>query len=113
MSLGGGRPAGGRRLISWRSDIMQRGMKVSPFAMKGLLSIAVAVGGYLAGYLFLRATSVQRWERDGRDYVIFPKDPLLIYYFYRPLALVDGAVTGMRFHIGPHEEADPAMEEGR
>ena len=40
--------------------------------------------------------------KDGHDYVIFPANPIFLYYFYRPAALVDGALTGMRFHIGPH-----------
>jgi hypothetical protein len=26
----------------------------------------------------------------------------LLYYLWRPLTYVDGAMTGMRFHIGPH-----------
>jgi len=34
--------------------------------------------------------------------VIFPDDRIYLYYFYRPLTRVDGAITGMRFHIGEH-----------
>lgn len=69
-----------------------------------VLSLLIAAVGYLATYLYLRSTSIQRWEKDDRDYVIFPQQPVIIYYFYRPLSLVDAAFTGMRFHIGPHEE---------
>ena len=42
-------------------------------------------------------------ERDRQVYVMFPEGPgRLLYYLWRPLTYVDGAATGMRFHIGPH-----------
>lgn len=70
---------------------------------RAALLLILALAAYLLGYFYIRATSVQTWEKDGRNYVIFPKEPLFIYYVYRPLSLVDGRVTGMGFHIGPHE----------
>lgn len=70
------------------------------FAFSLLLSLIA----YTTSYVYLRGQYIERWKKDGRDYVIFPKSPIFIYYFYRPAALVDGALTGMRFHIGPHEE---------
>lgn len=42
------------------------------------------------------------WANDGQTYVIFPEDVPALYYAYRPLSYLDGAFTGMRFHIGPH-----------
>ena len=56
---------------------------------------------YLGSYLLFRATHIERWERDDRDYVIFPQSPA-VYYLYRPLTYLDARWTGMRFHIGPH-----------
>lgn len=79
-------------------------MRISSMGKRALLSLSVAAAGYLATYLYLRSTSIQRWEKDGRDYVIFPRQPVIVYYFYRPLSLADAALTGMRFHIGPHED---------
>ena len=56
---------------------------------------------YIGSYAWFRSSHVERRDRDGRDYVIFPQQPAL-YYLYRPLTYFDARVTGMRFHIGPH-----------
>ncbi len=58
---------------------------------------------YLASYIALRVTRTERWERDGHEYVIVPASAVWLYYLYRPLSYIDGAATGMRFHIGPHQ----------
>lgn len=42
------------------------------------------------------------WERDGRAYVIFPAGAPAVYYLYRPLSYLDGALTGTGSHLGPH-----------
>lgn len=57
---------------------------------------------YLLSYVSFRYTHIEMWKRDRHKYVIFPQDKIYIYYFYRPLTYVDGLLTGMRFHIGPH-----------
>jgi hypothetical protein len=57
---------------------------------------------YAASYLLFRQTHVEVWEQDRRAYVIFAADARLLYYLWRPLTYLDGALTGMRFHIGPH-----------
>lgn len=58
---------------------------------------------YLAGYAVLRTTNAEVWDKDGETYVLFPKNPTAVYYAYRPLTYLDAALTGMRFHIGPHQ----------
>jgi hypothetical protein len=62
-----------------------------------ILLLAVS---YPVSYLFVRLSYSEVWEADNRTYVLFPNSA--VYYLYRPIAYVDGAVTGMRFHIGPH-----------
>jgi len=57
---------------------------------------------YLFGYLVLRTNNAEVWDKDGQAYVIFPESSKALYYAFRPLTYVDGALTGMRFHIGPH-----------
>jgi hypothetical protein len=58
---------------------------------------------YVGGYLVFRQSHAELWERDQQVYVMFPDGPgRLLYYLWRPLTYVDGATTGMRFHIGPH-----------
>jgi hypothetical protein len=70
--------------------------------VKRLFLILVAlVIVYIGSYGWFRSSHVERWDRDGRDYVIFPQQPAL-YYLYRPLTYFDAQLTGMRFHIGPH-----------
>ena len=56
---------------------------------------------YGLGYILIRQTRQEIWERDGKIYVIFPEDKIL-YYLYRPLSLIDEKVTEMNFHIGQH-----------
>jgi hypothetical protein len=67
---------------------------------KVTLAIAVLIVLYVAGYLAVRQTYSEVWERDGKVYVLFPSSG--IYYLFRPVTYLDAALTGMRFHIGPH-----------
>jgi hypothetical protein len=70
--------------------------------MKRFFVTVVIVGAvYIATYIWLRTSRVERWNRDGHNYVMFPQSRL-VYYVYRPLTYVDAHLTGMRFHIGPH-----------
>ena len=68
----------------------------------GLLFLFLA---YLVSYMAFRATHTEVWKKNevSITYVIFPKDKPYLYFFYRPVTYVDGAITGMRFHLGPHE----------
>ena len=66
-----------------------------------ILDAVALVIVYIGSYAWFRSSHVQRWDRDGRDYVIFPQQPAL-YYLYRPLTYFDARLTGMRFHMGPH-----------
>jgi hypothetical protein len=70
-----------------------------------LVLIALWAGSYVA----FRSSHVEVWQRDGRSYLIIPSHARWLYYIYRPLMYVDGALTGMRFHIGPHSEATGAI----
>jgi hypothetical protein len=72
--------------------------------MKRLFVAAlVVITMYVGTYIWLRASHVERWDRDGRDYVILPQSTV-VYYLYRPLTYIDAHLIGMRFHIGPHRE---------
>ncbi len=68
--------------------------------------VTIIVVIYLLGYLALRTMLSEVWEKDGRTYVIFPKEPPQLYYLYRPLSIIDEKLTGMGTHIGPHAEND-------
>lgn len=71
---------------------------------KKLLILALWVGVlYCVSYALVRVGNTEVWEKDGRPYVIFPKEQIALYYLFRPIAYVDGALTGIRFHIGPHQ----------
>lgn len=67
-----------------------------------VIVFVVVVLIYLGSYVGFRQMHIENWEQDKQDYVIFPAGGQALYYFYRPLTYVDSAVTGMRFHIGPH-----------
>ena len=61
---------------------------------------------YALSYLGFRLLSTEVWEKDGHSYVIFPEKPLALYYLFRPMTYLDGSLTNMRFHIGPHRTSD-------
>ncbi len=67
------------------------------------VAILAVIMLYFGTYTWLRASHVERWNRDGHDYVILPQSTV-VYYIYRPLTYIDTYLTGMRFHIGPHRE---------
>jgi hypothetical protein len=67
-------------------------------------AVALVLVLYVGAYVWFRQTSTEIWERDKQAYVIFPAGygGGALYYLWRPLSYVDGSLTGMRFHIGPH-----------
>ena len=69
--------------------------------MSRTMLLTALFAAYIAGYILFRQTHVEVWERDSQAYVIFPGSAL--YYLWRPLTYIDGALTGMQFHIGPHQ----------
>lgn len=70
---------------------------------RGRVILLVLGAMYLLGYAWLRATSTEVWDRDGRPYVIFPAGAAApLYLLYRPLSYLDQALTGTGAHIGPH-----------
>ena len=71
---------------------------------KILLVFIIIVVLYLVSYALFRQTHIQVWNKNGEPYVVFPKGNTAVYYFFRPLSYIDGAVTGMDFHIGLHEQ---------
>jgi hypothetical protein len=68
---------------------------------KILPAIVVLFTIYFLGYILIRQTHQEVWERDGITYVIFPEDKVF-YYLFRPLSFNDEKITGIRFHIGQH-----------
>jgi hypothetical protein len=65
-----------------------------------LLLLVIYAGSYTA----FRQTNQEVWTRDKQTYVIFPSGAIgqAFYYVWRPLSYLDGALTGIRFHVGPH-----------
>ena len=68
-----------------------------------LLAIFVLAIVYCGSYVWFRQTHVEMWSKNNRPYVIFPKENLALYYLFRPVSYIDGKITGMGFHIGPHQ----------
>ena len=66
--------------------------------------VLVGMALYLAGYGAFRSVAIERWQRDGRDYVIYPFHPVgrALYYGWRPVAHLDAALTGTGSHLGAH-----------
>ena len=58
---------------------------------------------YPLSYAGFRALNTEVWSEDQKAYVIYPEKPLLLYYVFRPLSYLDGYLTGMGSHIGPHQ----------
>jgi hypothetical protein len=73
--------------------------------MKRFFVIVLLVAAvYIGTYIWLRTSHVERWDRDGNNYVILPESGF-VYYVYRPLTIIDAHLTGMRFHTGPYSLA--------
>jgi hypothetical protein len=58
---------------------------------------------YTISYIVFRINRIEVWEKDGSEYVIFPKSQKWVYYLYRPATYVDSKITSMNFHIGEHQ----------
>jgi hypothetical protein len=70
-------------------------------SLSRLLLVILAL--YVGGYFVFRQARVETWSPDGQNYVIFPEGTgRVLYYLWRPLSYMDGRVTGMGAHIGPH-----------
>jgi succinate dehydrogenase hydrophobic anchor subunit len=73
--------------------------------MKAKTITAVVLAIYVLGYLGFRITHQEVWSKDQKTYVIFPSGiGKALYYVWRPLEMIDAKLTGMNFHIGPHQE---------
>ncbi len=71
--------------------------------MKKVLWVFVMVTiVYVMGYIVFRQSHLQYWPADKKIYVIFPASPPVLYYLWRPMSYLDGRLTGMQFHKGPH-----------
>jgi hypothetical protein len=69
-----------------------------------LILILVAVVTYVGGYVWFRESQTRTWIRDKQQYVIYP-DNLpgeALYWAWRPLGLIDKALTGRNSRIGNH-----------
>ena len=69
-----------------------------------LILILVAVVTYVGGYVWFRESQTRTWIRDKQQYVIYP-DNLpggALYWAWRPLGLIDKALTGRSSRIGNH-----------
>lgn len=70
---------------------------------RSIVAAALLAVLYVGGYLALHQTNIAVWERDRQTYLLFPQNyGVALYYLSRPLSYLDGALTGLRFHIGPH-----------
>lgn len=67
-----------------------------------IISVLILLTLYILSYGWFRQTHIEIWEKDGKEYVIFPEDKIFLYYLFRPLSMIDGKITGMSFHIGHH-----------
>ncbi|MDD2716831.1 MAG: hypothetical protein PHW04_13135 [Candidatus Wallbacteria bacterium] len=66
--------------------------------------LLIIVLTYFSNYLAFRHSNIQTWKKNEQQYVIFPKEQIAIYYLFRPASYLDGILTGMGAHIGPHAE---------
>ena len=80
-------------------------VSIGPPGREGLSlrKLGLALILYVLTYIGLRMSWSEVWIQDQQTYVIFPLGAEWAYYLFRPLAYVDGALTGLRFHIGPHQ----------
>ena len=68
--------------------------------VKILIALLIVLLIYLGSYVFVRQNYTVILNHYGDQEVIFPTDRVYLYYLYRPLSYIDGALTEMTFHIG-------------
>ncbi|RYF95440.1 MAG: hypothetical protein EON95_01405 [Caulobacteraceae bacterium] len=79
-----------------------------------LVLIVIAVLAYVGGYVWFRETQSRTWIRDQQKYVIYPVNlpGKALYYAWRPLGLIDRALTGRGSRIGNHlriQSSEPSI----
>ncbi len=70
--------------------------------IKAFIALLILLLIYFGSYIFVRQSYAKVLNNHGDKEVIFPDDKVHLYYFYRPLSYIDGAITDMKFHIGEH-----------
>jgi hypothetical protein len=70
--------------------------------IKAFIALLILLLIYFGSYIFVRQSYVEVLNHYEDKEVIFPDDKVYLYYFYRPLSYIDGAITDMKFHIGQH-----------
>ena len=70
--------------------------------IKVLIALVILLLLYFGSYILVRENYAVVLNHYGDREVIFPEDRIYLYYFYRPLSRIDGALTEMEFHIGQH-----------
>lgn len=64
--------------------------------MKRFLRIALmAIMLYFVSYLVFRQQHIALSTRENKNYIIFPKDKLWIYYSFRSITYLDEKITGI------------------
>ena len=91
------------RLVAIEPTVGQKFEAMKSRFKKPVALLTAALLLYIATYFFFRQSRSMVLATEHQTYVMFPTRPLALYYFYRPLTYVDGMLTGMRFHIGPHQ----------
>jgi hypothetical protein len=83
----------------------RRVVRTGRFANSILFLFLIYAGSYTA----FRQTNQDVWPKD-ETYVIFPSGLMgqTLYYIWRPLAYLDSAVTGIRFHVRAHQRRMPS-----
>jgi hypothetical protein len=64
--------------------------------------VLIALAVYVASHGVFRFANQQVWATNGVSYVLYPSDKAWVYYLFRPMAYLDGALTGTQTHTGPH-----------
>ena len=67
-------------------------------------SMLLLLAIYTSSYVAFRQANQEVWAKDQHTYVIFSAGAIgqALYYLWRPLSYLDSALTGIRFHVGPH-----------
>lgn len=69
---------------------------------RSILALTVFLLAYCGAYFYIRSTRAEKWDQDGKTYVLFPNSKI-VWLAYRPLTMIDASLTDMNFHIGPHK----------
>ena len=96
-------PAGVGHVVNARTDPVETVIRRIDQRRRGFFALALGLMAAREAIFTRGTTSSSDSNSSQLSSPCMPTSATWTYYLFRPLTRIDGAITGMRFHIGPHQ----------